>query len=250
MGDDIEPRRDEAQRFEARFAAVDRTPVLAVVLVAAFVGLAILKPWVVDVPSSTGTGDGTGSAAAEATSAAIAQRPRAATPAPTPTGEAVMSLCLDPGSWRTATIETWRDQTVRVWRAIDPVSASGPLDPTIPIVPAVGISIPAIGYCAPTSGAQQPIGAARVRAWRRDGDAARPVELRQIAPPRVVSPYGALFGPPSNLGSTQSWPNGIFVFRYEELGTGGQRWFAIEVSGTIADVLAVPPITAPPAPLS
>jgi hypothetical protein len=47
-----------------------------------------------------------------------------------------------------------------------------------------------------------------------------------------ASPYGALLGPPAELGSTSSWPNGRVVFRYEELATGDSRWFAIEVSGT------------------
>jgi hypothetical protein len=115
-------------------------------------------------------------------------------------------------------------------------------------VPAVGTAIPAIGYCAPTSGPNQPLGAASIRAWRVDGDAVQAIELRQIAPVTDVSPYGALFGPPAELGSTTSWPNGLVVFRYEELATGVSRWFAIEVSGTSEDRSAFPPSTEAPTP--
>ena len=123
---------------------------------------------------------------------------------------------------------------MRVWRAVEPEPASRPLDPTIPVVPAVGTSVPAIGYCAPASGPDQPVGPASVHAWRVEGNAVQPLQLRQIAPIEDISPYGALYGPPAELGATSSWPNGLVVFRYEELETRRSRWFAIEVSGTNA----------------
>ena len=231
-------RTDQVQRFEARFATVDRSPLVATALVATLIGLAILKPWAAaDMPSTGPQGADRGVAAA--TDAASPTSRLSPTPAPTSTGEAVIEQCHDPGSWRTATIETWRDQTVRVWRAIDPAAASGPLDPTIPIVPAVGNAIPAIGYCAPTSGPQQPVGQASIRAWRLDRGVAHPIDLRQVAPVRVTSPYGALFGPPAGLGST-GWPSGIVVLRYDELAADTQRWFAIEVTVTSSGDTAAP----------
>jgi hypothetical protein len=67
------------------------------------------------------------------------------------------------------------------------------------------------------------------------GETVLGLELRQIAPVGRVSPYGALFGPPAELGATSSWPNGLVVFRYEETDTGRSRWFGIEVSGTTGD---------------
>jgi hypothetical protein len=248
MIEDNEPNgAADARRFEARMASDDRSPLLATVLVVVFVGLTIVKPWATDGAQSEGsTGPEPADPAVE--SGGFAAQPPSITPAPSPTGEAVLGICHGPGSWRTATIETWRDQTVRVWRAIDPRPASRPLDPSIPVVPAVGTAIPAIGYCAPTSGPNQPLGAASIRAWRVDGDAVQAIELRQIAPVTDVSPYGALFGPPAELGSTTSWPNGLVVFRYEELATGVSRWFAIEVSGTSEDRSAFPPSTEAPTP--
>jgi hypothetical protein len=231
MIDNIEPiRATEARRFEARLAGDDRSPLMVAALVAAFVALAILKPWAAaGVPgTSPSVGDGENPTA----QGAIVAPQSSGLVARTPTDDAIVEMCLEPGSWRTATIETWRDQTVRVWRAIDPSPAGRPLDPSIPIVPAVGSSVPAIGYCAPTSGPERPLGPATVRAWWVDGDAVDPLDLRQIVPVAGISPLGALFGPPAELGSTTSWPNGLVVFRYEEQGAGSSRWFGIEISGT------------------
>jgi hypothetical protein len=227
MIEDREPgRTPEPFRFEARFVRADRSPLVVAVMVVAFVGLAFVKPWAPAAPPADQPASPAGSGHAVAV-----PRP-GVTPAPSPTNEAVLALCHDPLSWRTATIETWRDQTVRVWRAIVPEPATRPLDPSIPVVPAVGASVPAIGYCAPTSGPDHPVGPATIRAWRIDGGAVQTLQLRQVAPVAEVSPYGALFGPPAELGSTTSWPNGRVVFRYEELGKGASVWFAIEVSGT------------------
>jgi hypothetical protein len=231
MSENIESiRAADARRFEARLAGDDRSPLMVAGLVAAFVALAILKPWAAAGSQPSGA-DGTNAAVQVAP---IDPQPHGSA-ARTPTDDAISEMCLEPGSWRTATIETWRDQTVRVWRAIDPGPASRPLDPSIPIVPAVGSSIPAIGYCAPTSGPERPLGPATIRAWWVDGDAVERLELRQITPVSGVSPFGALFGPPAELGSTTSWPNGLVVFRYEEQVAGESRWFGIEISGTEED---------------
>jgi hypothetical protein len=218
--------------FEARLARSDRSPLITLIVVGAFVTLAIVKPWPDGGPAAPAELAAPGPSSSG--SAVVPSGPSAA-PSPSPTGEAVMDQCLDPLSWRTATIETWRDQTVRVWRAIVPGPASRPLDPGIPIVPAVGTSVPAIGYCAPTSGPEQPVGPANVRAWSVAGETVVNLELKQIAPVGRVSPYGALFGPPAELGATSSWPNGLVVFRYEETETRRSRWFGIEVSGTTGD---------------
>ena len=245
MFEDVEPKpATEARRFEARLTSVDRSPFLVTVLVAVFVSVAFLKPWVVDESPAGGSAAVEAGASPENRPAGSSGNRTAASPAPPAADEAVLDLCHEPGSWRTATIETWRDQTVRVWRAVEPEPASRPLDPTIPVVPAVGTSVPAIGYCAPASGPAQPVGPAIVHAWRVDGNAVQPLALKQIAPIDDVSPYGALYGPPAELGATSSWPNGLVVFRYEELATQTSRWFAIEVSGTIE----VPASTRPSTP--
>jgi hypothetical protein len=176
-------------------------------------------------------------------------KPVAAAPsvsvAPVPSNAAdtaVAAICLEPGSWRTATIETWRAQTVHVWRAIDPTAASGPADPAIPLVPAVGSRIDAIGFCAPVVGPERPAGEATVEAWRLadserlqpDGASTPPVriELRPLSPTVSQSSLGGLYGPPDPADAAMGWPAGVVVFSYELTTEGAPTaatWFGIEI---------------------
>jgi hypothetical protein len=218
-------------RFEASVGGRSRVP--RVVGAVAVVAMAVLvaKPWDLlpgaesaprvaeAVPRSAGAaGKHQGSGVTAAQSAAKAAA----------TEKAVESICLDPGTWRTATIEQWHaDQTVRVWRAVDPRPATGPTDPAIDVVPAVGETVPAIGFCAPAVGPDRPSGLATVDAWRLDGGVATPIELRLMAPIGAVSAMGALFAPPLDAGA--SWPSGFYVFRHTLLSSNLARWFAVEV---------------------
>jgi hypothetical protein len=209
-------------RFEAAVGSRLRAPAVVAAAAIAFVALAIVKPW------TFGTAPA-GPAAAVTADAPARDAGRATDTSPSATSKAVQAFCLDPGSWRTATIEQWApDQTVRVWRAIEPRRASGPTDPGIDTVPAVGETVPAIGYCAPTGGPDRPSGPAAVAAWRVDGQVATSIDLRQIAPVGAVSELGALFGPPDARAA--SWPTGVYVFRFAELAVGDDPlWFAVEV---------------------
>jgi hypothetical protein len=220
---DLDRSAPEPVRFEAALGARSRTPAILACLVLAFVGAAFVKPWERLAPALTGPA---APAAAAAAASEGDHRPAAGPPS---AGErAVEAICLDPRSWRTATIEQWHvDQTVRVWRAVEPRQADGPTDPAIDVVPAVGESVPAIGYCAPAVGPGRPAGPAEVVAWRVDGSDARRVELRQMAPVGSVSELGALFAPP--LDADGGWPDGVYVFRHTVLESHDARWFAVEV---------------------
>ena len=236
MIEDRKPERTpEPFRFEARVGG-GRSPWPAAGIFVAFVILAIAKPWA--------PGPAVGSPRVATTSRPTPATFTVATARPSPSDgvEAVAGFCLEPGSWRTATIETWRDQTVRVWRALDPADASGPTDRSIPIVPAVGTSIPAIGYCAPGVGERAPTGILDVDAWRVEGGRASPLQLRQVDPVGVISPYGALYGPPATEAGDRAstWPDGVVVFRLAERASRLERWFAIEVRGVGQDAGGVP----------
>jgi hypothetical protein len=231
MIEEREPGRShEPIRFEARVGGSGRSPVPALAVVMVLIGLAVAKPW-----QPSGPAGGVPRIAAE---------PRSPTPTSSRSGPslrpavpaafaAVGDMCLEPGSWRTATIETWSGRKVRVWRALDPVPASGPTDPLIPVVPAVGTSVPAIGWCAPGSGDEAPSGALDVDAWRLDSGGASLIRLRQVDPVGVHSSFGALYGPPhrTKAAARPSWPDGVVVFRLAERQTGLERWFGIEVRG-------------------
>lgn len=263
-----------AVRFQSRLAGGDRSPLIPIAALALLVGIAALTAGQA-APRSTDRG-------APATDT-DAQAAESLSPSPSPPKSRadadVATICLEPASWRTATIETWRDQTVRVWRAIDPVPASGPNDPAIPIVPAVGSRVAAIGFCAPVIGPDRPTGPATIEAWRREavggdgpspapgasatsGAAPVPLELHPLVPLGSPSPFGALFGPLGRADAGASWTPGVIVFRYTQL-VGAPApiatWFAIEISLTDAsgkpaspsEPLGVPaPAGAAPAPSS
>ena len=237
-------------RFQSRLAGGDRSPLIPIVALVVLVGIAALSSGPA-APGGTAVESSTNENAAEAIGA-FSQAPSSA---PDSRADAdVATICLGPASWRTATIETWRDQTVRVWRAIDPVLAGGPDDPAIPIVPAVGNSVAAIGFCAPVVGPDRPSGPVAIDAWRREpvtGDGPSPVtgpvaavganpiqlEIRPIVPAGSPSPFGALFGPPeAEAAAGTGWPPGVVVFRYAPLAAGpsAATWFAIEIVRTDA----------------
>jgi len=234
--------------FESRLPHGDRSPLVPVAALAILVAIAVLT----SRPAIPGAADGAASTPGVAVAAGpgSSSPPAAAAPSSSASAsavdEAVATICLEPGSWRTATIETWRDQTVRVWRAIDPTPASGPDDPVIPIVPAVGTRIPAIGFCAPIVGPDRPAGDATIDAWRRNpaidratgaASPAVPIELRGLVPAGSPSPFGALFAPSDPASAASGWPPGVVVFRYTDVAGGQPRvatWFGIEIVETDA----------------
>ena len=223
--------------FGSRLPRVDRSPFVPVIGLSLLVAIAVVTSRV-GAPATTIDSPTT--------------KPVAAAPgvsvAPVPSNAAdtaVAAICLEPGSWRTATIETWRAQTVHVWRAIDPTAASGPADPAIPLVPAVGSRIDAIGFCAPVVGPDRPGGAATVEAWRlTDVDRVQPdaartapvrIELRPLIPTESQSSLGGLYGPPDPADAATGWPAGVIVFGYELTTEGAPptaTWFGIEIDLT------------------
>jgi hypothetical protein len=211
-----------------------------VALVVIAIALAIAKPWAgleppaarVVVPSPTAT--------------------PSPTPAPTPrqdtAGPLVAAFCTDPTRWLVASSEHWRGQAVRVWRALDPAtSASGPDDPTIPVVPVVSEALDLLGWCAPVVGPDRPVDQAFVGTWLRVRGRAVPVHLVQALPPGDPSAFGQMYAPleavvaangaslapgpeasPIPSAPAAVWGPGQYVFHYQRAG-GFDRWFAIDV---------------------
>lgn len=216
--------------------------------------VAIVKPW-----GGPGTADegGRGGELAGRSPNASPNAPTLVTPSPTgrpgAVEAAVSAICLDPGSWRVASIELWRDQTIRVWRAIDPArTATGPDDPTIPVIVVVSEGLPELGWCAPVVEEHPAILSARVDAWRRTASGSVAIRLVGSHPPDGNSPFGALYGPPPSpaifaaptdpesvvangkgslapaQASLHSWLDGTYVFRYGS-AAGVEAWFAVQV---------------------
>ena len=217
----------------------------ATAVVISLLVLAVLKPW-----GASDTRPDSGALTTPAVSPAVA------TPPPTPDLSAdglAAPLCLAPGSWLVASLEQWRTRPVRVWKVIEPIrTATGPTDPAIPSVPVVAYAVHAVGWCAPVRGVLRPSGLADVTAWRIADRAAVPITLRQIAPERLVTPFGALYGPPEGClpvcpsagpsagpgaAPAGSWQPGRYVFRYDDTGLSEVLWLAAEV-----ELLPPPPI--------
>jgi hypothetical protein len=192
--------------------------VTLIALVAAFV-----KPWAGE-PSGVPSGGRPSASPAAMPSRAVSL----ATVRPDSAGPLVTLFCLDPQSWRIATVERWRNQTIRVWRAIEPAdAASGPDDATIPVFPVVSEGVTELGWCAPVTGPDRPVGVATMDVWRRT--AAGPVSIRtkNAMPTGVGTSFGGLYLPPGTT-ETEVWADGAYVFRHRER-TGRDRWFAVEV---------------------
>ena len=197
---------------------------LAIVLAA--VAIAVVKPWATEPPAAPSTG-----AVAEGRSVGATSDP-AGLPSPTlrpdSAGPLVALFCLDPQSWRVATIERWRDQSIRVWRAIDPVgSASGPDDPRIPVFPVVSEGVTELGWCAPVVGADRPEGLAAIEAWHRTPDGPVAIPTTSTRATGAGTSFGGLYLPPGEEDAGL-WADGVYVFRHHE-PTGRERWFAVEV---------------------
>jgi hypothetical protein len=198
---------------------------LAVTVVA--LSIALLKPWASEPPRSP-----SGAAVAEGRAVTGATGGSGPTPVPTlrpdSAGPQVAMFCLDPQSWRLATVERWRDQTIRVWRAIEPASvAADPADARIPVFPIVSEGVTALGWCAPVVGADRPDGPATVDVWRLTAAGPVVIRTRNASAADVESSFGGLYRPPG-AAAAGVWADGTYVFRHRER-TGRERWFAVEV---------------------
>jgi hypothetical protein len=226
-------RLDDTHRFvspTARIGPADRGSALVAGLIVLFLGVALMKPW--DAPTG-----GWGAAGGVPLPDSAGALPGAgATPAPTPDLSDLRQHCQEPLGWRVYSREGGNGRTVRAWRSVEPApSASGPLDPAIPVVQ-LGPGIEALGYCSPWTGLERPAVRSKVQAWRlaperRGGDGFVALALRSIAP-AAPTPLGALFGPligGDRVGAPgQGWPAGRYVFSLSS--PGWERWWAVDIA--------------------
>lgn len=201
-----------------------------VTIVAVLVSLAIVKPW--------GGGDTSGAGALATGATTDEPGPSAAATRVPPSHTAgidadVTRACLDPGSWRVASVEAYGAQTIRVWRALEPGTASGPADPAIPSVLVVSEGVSDLGWCAPVDGADRPIGETAVAAWSLRGETARPLRLVRTELTPRPSGFGAMYAPSSAFVGpqapvTRGWAAGRYVFRLRS-ADGVERWFGVDL---------------------
>lgn len=200
-------------------------PLVFVALVVGGILLALVKPWdgpPDSSPSAAGPTTEHGPRRATSGSATGPPTPAPATPSPE---QALAADCLAPPDWRVFTTERWLGGSVRAWTAVRPVAASGPEDPTIPILPVIAVAVTGLGYCAPVTGAGRPAATGLVRQWRLDGGRARPLAPATMRPDRPTI-LGALYRPPVGAVSARppgGWADGRYVFDVDG------RWFGVEI---------------------
>ena len=149
----------------------ERTLLRVVVVVLAAGLLAVVKPW----GDGGGTGGGIAPRSAQEAAAPTLAASVGPTPLPTPVDPA-STFCLAPSGWRLTSLEVFDRQTIRVWQTIDPVEASGPTDPALPVGLVVSTSVLAVGWCAPTAPDVRPTAPVTTRIWHVPPTGA-PVEL-------------------------------------------------------------------------
>jgi hypothetical protein len=223
------PDRPAATLTTARLGGSGRGPAVVAAMIAAFVVVALLKPW---------PGPG-------------APRPTPQLPARTaPTAAASVDPlaqlrlhCQEPLGWRVFSQERWLAMTVRSWRSLQPAyGATGPLDPAIPVVPIVA-TLDGLGYCSPWTDDQRPPDGATVDGWQIVDPISRPdgrtsgAAVAAVVPLRPLTPgwstvLGALYAPPVGAsgatgGGGTGWATGRFVFAVR--APGYQRWWAVDL---------------------
>jgi len=214
-----------------------RVPVwLAITLIIGALLVGILRPWdLLPGPLATdrGTSASTGGPEVPAVSSVAAGR---GLPSPTPDDPyaALWTTCGSPSGWRSATIQQWagRAGPVRSWIAIDPVEATGPLDPGIPFAPVATDVVTALGYCSPLADDLRPPLSAAMMLWTLTGGAPMPIAGRLVEP-AGPSALGGLWQPPPGIAVTidgfAAWPPGRYVMEIRSPGGTFDRWLGLEI---------------------
>lgn len=218
---------------------------IAVVLIGLF--LAMLKPWAGADPSGSGAGSaGPVSGVAGDTGVSAASGPASPSPSPTPHDPAALARaavndeCNQPSGWRLYDIDRWRGRPIHVWLAIDAVRASGPTDPAIEVLPVVGTTVDAMGFCAPVVGTvPSPREDGGIRMWRLTTPAGSSTPVASLLPVLRVSPVlepgvetalGGLFAAPRSADDgTGGWAPGRYVMAVDGW------WFGAEIQLVAVD---------------
>ena len=233
------PGPDRARRGSAtpvvQLGSAGRAPFVLAGLTAAFLVVAIVKPW----PA--------------ATSPAVEMVRASPTPTAAPSADPLQVVrreCQEPPGWRTYTQERWSEGTLHAWTTVTPAEGHhAPIEDGIPTVP-YGTEVLGLGFCTPyTTAGQRPPDGAAVHVWRVEGaedvGGTPRAELLMVtsAVPGLDLPYGALFGPP--IGNPRSepghWAPGRYVFEIVGPGAGYDRWWAVQIDPPLHPIASAGP---------
>jgi hypothetical protein len=232
----IQVRMDEARR-----------PLALAALVVLGLALAMLKPWG-DQPPSTRDASGAPVGVSAVAASRAPERPISAgsdagpadaanAPAKLPQDVAIYGGATAPNdecyaglAWRLFTVQRDFGRLARWWLRLDTApGASGPLDPSIPIIHVSTQQALGVGFCAPyRAGGGTPV--EDVAAWRVDATGrAVPVQLDPLPGVQPVDGHGALYGPPTPAArrTESAWQPGRYVFQVTSRDIAAPVWFAV-----------------------
>ena len=224
-----------------RVGRTNRAVRAMVVLAAAFIAVAWLKPW----NAGTGVVDGSGTLPAEVPASALdlaVATLDTASPTPMPSLELVLRRrqCQNPDAWRIVTTELSGPLWSHSLLPVTPVAASGPGDATIVAQPFHAGQLYAIGYCVPLAAVADVAAQDRITVWEQL-PGGRPKALHDL---RVLDPglasIGEVYLGAGSASQPVSWPDGRYVFEAQGAGPGGiEGWFALAFSSSSV-ALSVP----------
>jgi len=222
-------------------------PLAVAGLIAAIIGLGLLKPWgngpaaspaADPVPASRGAANGQASTATpDAAGLPFALR---AAGSPDPHDD-TSGPCYYGRAWRLFTTEPSDVGIVRTWYALAPVEADGPTDSRINAVVIHSNTINQLGYCSVPGSAQGAVLATSV--WRL-APGAPPVAIapEPIGPAGSANPLdGVIFTPPATtpsspaagsgaVGPETSWTPAEYVFVVRLADSARSEWFAVKIA--------------------
>ena len=250
-------REPDAVRVESPFAR-PREPRIIVALAAAFLILALLKPW--SFPESGGTGGGSAVPDSTPSGSTPALGVRRSEATATPITDPNAMDCLSDGTEQVVILERWPGNEVRSWVAAEDATASGPLDKRLAPMSVFSTHTVGLGICAPRSpdGSQEPaarfldvelivqtsgvahvidVGVPTPITLRRGGsDAAflygAPVAaIPGASSDRPPSDPTATSPPPSQTGGLVIWPEGSYAigFRFPSAASNDIHWLRIDL---------------------
>ena len=192
---------------------------MAIAIVTIAVAIAIAKPWssaASVVPASPGPYP----------SAAVSTAPTAGPGRASHTAQpgGVVHLagggtldCFAPPGWRLVLDTTGDGERVRTWLAVQPVPATGAIDPAVPVTTIANGPVLGLGFCAPRSSTGDPAAAAAWTAsvWRIGGSGRAPALATRVARIETEGGAGGLSSAPAQPGSAVAWAPGRYAIEFE-----------------------------------
>jgi hypothetical protein len=221
-------------------------PLAVAGLIAAIIGLGLLKPWGNEPAASPALGPIAASPASAEGRTSRATPDGAGLPfAIHPAGsqdppDDTSGPCYYGRAWRLFTTEPSDVGIVRTWYALAPVEAVGPTDSRISAIVIHSNTIDQLGYCSVPQSAQGAVVATSV--WRL-APGAPPVAIapEPIGPAGSATASGVIFTPPtttlsspaagsSAAGPVPSWSPAEYVFVVRLADSNTSEWFAVEIA--------------------